>query len=101
MHRETILKAMHPTCIFSNIAPNGTGNLRRWVWRIIQSVGLSRLGHLNVAYPGLHSGCARKLIHLDRKSTRLNSSHVASSYAVFCLKKKNTPPTPEQSAGPT
>src|SRR5690625_3241033 len=25
----------------------------------------------------------------DRKSTRLNSSHVASSYAVFCLKKKN------------
>src|SRR5690625_6430181 len=26
----------------------------------------------------------------DRKSTRLNSSHVASSYAVFCLKKKNT-----------
>src|SRR5437870_12388376 len=26
---------------------------------------------------------------LDRKSTRLNSSHVAISYAVFCLKKKN------------
>src|SRR5437870_4246084 len=27
----------------------------------------------------------------DRKSTRLNSSHVANSYAVFCLKKKNSP----------
>src|SRR5690349_23355065 len=26
----------------------------------------------------------------DRKSTRLNSSHVEISYAVFCLKKKNT-----------
>src|SRR5690349_24068305 len=25
----------------------------------------------------------------DRKSTRLNSSHVETSYAVFCLKKKN------------
>src|SRR5690625_6457421 len=25
----------------------------------------------------------------DRKSTRLNSSHVASSYAVFCMKEKN------------
>src|SRR5699024_11695541 len=25
----------------------------------------------------------------DRKSTRLNSSHVSNSYAVFCLKKKN------------
>src|SRR5439155_11499628 len=29
----------------------------------------------------------------DRKSTRLNSSHVATSYAVFCLKKKTTRPT--------
>src|SRR5699024_11413660 len=27
---------------------------------------------------------------LDRKSTRLNSSHVSISYAVFCLKKKST-----------
>src|SRR5690625_5499312 len=29
-------------------------------------------------------------IEKDRKSTRLNSSHVAISYAVFCLKKKTT-----------
>src|SRR5690554_7693245 len=29
---------------------------------------------------------------LDRKSTRLNSSHVRISYAVFCLKKKTTQP---------
>src|SRR5256886_10053376 len=28
---------------------------------------------------------------LDRKSTRLNSSHSQISYAVFCLKKKNRP----------
>src|SRR5439155_19442120 len=31
----------------------------------------------------------------DRKSTRLNSSHVAISYAVFCLKKKKSEPTPK------
>src|SRR5256885_10624244 len=32
----------------------------------------------------------RKLsYHVDRKSTRLNSSHLVISYAVFCLKKKN------------
>src|SRR5690349_22171813 len=31
---------------------------------------------------------ARKAFIPDRKSTRLNSSHVESSYAVFCLKKK-------------
>src|SRR4051812_49988675 len=28
---------------------------------------------------------------VDRKSTRLNSSHMSISYAVFCLKKKKTP----------
>src|SRR5699024_11269878 len=29
------------------------------------------------------------MFYQDRKSTRLNSSHVSISYAVFCLKKKN------------
>src|SRR5690606_39981538 len=33
----------------------------------------------------------------DRKSTRLNSSHVKISYAVFCLKKKNKTPKPKAS----
>src|SRR3712207_8584717 len=31
---------------------------------------------------------AKKVVVLDRKSTRLNSSHANISYAVFCLKKK-------------
>src|SRR2546426_8972830 len=34
--------------------------------------------------------CHPSSIMLDRKSTRLNSSHLVISYAVFCLKKKNT-----------
>src|SRR5690606_41479392 len=34
----------------------------------------------------IHDGAAA--LGLDRKSTRLNSSHVKISYAVFCLKKK-------------
>src|SRR3712207_8797950 len=33
-------------------------------------------------------GRRRRLHRLDRKSTRLNSSHANISYAVFCLKKK-------------
>src|SRR5439155_10069793 len=37
--------------------------------------------------PGRGARAAAKP-HRDRKSTRLNSSHVAISYAVFCLKKK-------------
>src|SRR5690242_21542405 len=39
-------------------------------WRVVQPV---------IDHPG----------PLDRKSTRLNSSHMSISYAVFCLKKKN------------
>src|SRR5256885_4835720 len=34
---------------------------------------------------------------LDRKSTRLNSSHLVISYAVFCLKKKANGPVPSAS----
>src|SRR3989454_4879576 len=34
----------------------------------------------------------------DRKSTRLNSSHLVISYAVFCLKKKKKEPTQLQNA---
>src|SRR5256885_8112708 len=36
---------------------------------------------------------ASKQKALDRKSTRLNSSHLVISYAVFCLKKKRQPHT--------
>src|SRR5207253_9901443 len=36
----------------------------------------------------VHDILLRNLPREDRKSTRLNSSHVAISYAVFCLKKK-------------
>src|SRR5437868_10936010 len=36
-----------------------------------------------------HAHGLGEFFHRDRKSTRLNSSHVSISYAVFCLKKKN------------
>src|SRR5688500_19189302 len=38
---------------------------------------------------GVDDAFARQFAHGDRKSTRLNSSHLVISYAVFCLKKKN------------
>src|SRR5207302_1948878 len=37
----------------------------------------------------VHTRTTRGIVNQDRKSTRLNSSHVKNSYAVFCLKKKN------------
>src|SRR5690625_5900692 len=51
---------------------------------------LVRGGFLRIDRAGFSQGL-RVLFHgllQDRKSTRLNSSHVAISYAVFCLKKK-------------
>src|SRR5690606_42163952 len=51
--------------------------------------GLTRLGRLAVR--GLLGLAVAGLGALDRKSTRLNSSHVKISYAVFCLKKKTRP----------
>src|SRR5436853_2710579 len=38
---------------------------------------------------GCHMAKSCRTIPSDRKSTRLNSSHLGISYAVFCLKKKN------------
>src|SRR5437773_8672922 len=38
--------------------------------------------------PGAHKRADRFACRQDRKSTRLNSSHITISYAVFCLKKK-------------
>src|SRR2546426_9087521 len=43
------------------------------------------------------AGSVAVLIVTDRKSTRLNSSHLVISYAVFCLKKKKTTPSHNKS----
>src|SRR5699024_12604204 len=54
------------------------------------SQGISRSAHLYKLTLGsfvVRSATLKK--PRDRKSTRLNSSHVSISYAVFCLKKKN------------
>src|SRR5437870_8936404 len=51
------------------------------------AVAIEQHAHLRA----MRIGCID--LQQDRKSTRLNSSHVATSYAVFCLKKKNGPQT--------
>src|SRR3712207_8041921 len=53
--------------------------------------------HGDAAAEPLHRGAeeeAELRVRLDRKSTRLNSSHANISYAVFCLKKKNITTSP-------
>src|SRR5947199_6182480 len=54
--------------------------------------GVSEFKVQNTLYPaeyGLGFGVENFSLKSDRKSTRLNSSHLGISYAVFCLKKKN------------
>src|SRR6266850_6143759 len=47
-------------------------------------------GNRNIgAYKIIATACNQPVVGPDRKSTRLNSSHLVISYAVFCLKKKN------------
>src|SRR3712207_8554301 len=58
----------------------GTAGLERHDERLAAGV-LDGVGHLEDA-------CVDPPQDLDRKSTRLNSSHANISYAVFCLKKK-------------
>src|SRR3712207_8249403 len=45
---------------------------------------------------GHSAPASSRIVRKDRKSTRLNSSHANISYAVFCLKKKNTVPLHRQ-----
>src|SRR5690349_23203664 len=68
-------------------------------WCVVTDIDLTS------TYVGGSAGCIGELLaHTgleawpDRKSTRLNSSHVEISYAVFCLKKKTDQPGHEYRA---
>src|SRR5438270_8871942 len=50
------------------------------------------LGEVRHRFRGAEPGWIGAGVALDRKSTRLNSSHSQSSYAGFCLKKKKSVP---------
>src|SRR2546426_5059664 len=57
------------------------------VFLLVALTGIGLLGYLvTILTPHVFHNIG--LVMLDRKSTRLNSSHLVISYAVFCLKKK-------------
>src|SRR5258707_9487939 len=64
------------------------------LFRSVLEQGLVGLDHAlardhDLLLSGVHGGLAHDVLEqIDRKSTRLNSSHANISYAVFCLKKK-------------
>src|SRR2546426_5371465 len=68
------------TTLFRSVQMNGSGSrLEHSVWRIGKQMNfpLGTVQVRSIAPP------------TDRKSTRLNSSHLVISYAVFCLKQKS------------
>src|SRR5690554_1691198 len=66
---------------------NFSENLNKTRVGVAVGAGIGGIGYIEQAYDDL-----------DRKSTRLNSSHVRISYAVFCLKKKKKKPQNRASA---
>src|SRR5256885_7962292 len=71
------------TTLFRSIRPEHGFNSLQW------QISLASFSHLpEVRGEVLFVVLAVTLDDADRKSTRLNSSHLVISYAVFCLKKK-------------
>src|SRR2546427_1683437 len=79
----------YTTLFRSSITPGVTVDSASSIDRVS---GNTQAGIVNLASSGAMLGQTYSLTitGLDRKSTRLNSSHSQISYAVFCLKKKKT-----------
>src|SRR5690349_23881777 len=75
--------------LLATVGAVGAVAAAHFVWWHVRTFGGLTPYATNVVYAG--EGTAAILT--DRKSTRLNSSHVEISYAVFCLKKKIQTPT--------
>src|SRR2546422_5986618 len=71
------------TTLFRSVTGLETGSFGALVDAWMRETGGRHVTYEPFAFEALREG--------DRKSTRLNSSHGYISYAVFCLKKKNTP----------
>src|SRR3712207_8716636 len=80
-YKDAIIYQLHIKAFFDSNG-DGIGDFAGLMQRLdyVESLGVTVIWILPF-YPS----------PLDRKSTRLNSSHANISYAVFCLKKKKTP----------
>src|SRR5437870_2455113 len=75
----------NPVALLSFCSPRGAMKLNS---TLLKSTVVAALGGLLFGFDTVVIAGAIQPLKSDRKSTRLNSSHVAISYAVFCLKKK-------------
>src|SRR5256885_8693001 len=70
---------------------NDTATTEIYTLSLHDALPISADSRARTAAPQAACGGWRRTGHRDRKSTRLNSSHLVISYAVFCLKKKKKP----------
>src|SRR5690242_21589566 len=76
------------TTLFRSVGDSVTDDLQSWAEILRHVLTIARPDDdLTVVNAGL-SAHTTAMVLRDRKSTRLNSSHMSISYAVFCLKKK-------------
>src|SRR5690606_10798207 len=99
VHSETELGSLGASVVSEALA--AAGDLRGRTALVVGAGSMGALAASQLAKAGVRRivvanrtfATAERLVQnitsTDRKSTRLNSSHVKSSYAVFCLKKKN------------
>src|SRR5690625_7065291 len=76
------------TTLFRSLPVGGAGTAPVAVHRLNRGFELEAPERADSLRPSQPLIPRRNQRGVDRKSTRLNSSHVAISYAVFCLKKK-------------
>src|SRR5690625_2723461 len=82
IYTETILRSAAIACTDKEFA-------RKFISQSKAQVAFDLQGDGDINAHEVEEIISKANERLDRKSTRLNSSHVAISYAVFCLKKKN------------
>src|SRR5690625_1307095 len=80
--RKIIMEAEIPSVVVKDVAHYLSQFGDEHAYAVRSSATAEDLTHTSFA------GQQDTYLNIDRKSTRLNSSHVAISYAVFCLKKK-------------
>src|SRR5699024_12365447 len=79
LFRSTVVLGPASTVLVGHRAPSPIGH---------RLCGLHAQECVRIDLHRVHGAQMLPLVAEDRKSTRLNSSHVSISYAVFCLKKK-------------
>src|SRR5438045_6468345 len=79
----TLFRSQRPIELGADIVVHSTTKFLNGHSDSIGGAVISNSDEIEMTAPPMESECP-----LDRKSTRLNSSHLGISYAVFCLKKK-------------